>query len=216
MRRKNCLDDAAKSPQKFDWIAMKSPRKSVALLVLSAVVLAGLLLHAQNPPAPPVNPVQGTPANPQAKPVQKAPTIVLNPTEVVVPVTVKDRSGHLVAGLNKEDFRVFEDSVEQHVSHFTADAFPISMVVLIDNDLGRLQRCPAVRPLSSILCRLNSAIPAESDFIEHAGAEFFRGTGDRLAAKRAIELDRGLVLRQRPYDQGFEPALKKIAAHRSE
>ena len=191
MRRKNCLDDAAKSPQKFDWIAMKSPRKSVALLVLSAVVLAGLLLHAQNPPAPPVNPVQGTPANPQAKPVQKAPTIVLNPTEVVVPVTVKDRSGHLVAGLNKEDFRVFEDSVEQHVSHFTADAFPISMVVLIDNDLGRKDEQQVEPSLVSIVAGMSTSDEA---FICRFDQYFHEGKGfTRDQDKLETELHRTVL-----------------------
>jgi Ca-activated chloride channel family protein len=61
--------------------------------------------------------------------------IVVNSSLVVLPVTVKDGAGRLVADLNKDEFRVFEDDVEQRIDVFTAEAFPLSMVVLIDNDL---------------------------------------------------------------------------------
>jgi len=54
---------------------------------------------------------------------------------VVVPVIVKDAAGRIVADLRKDEFRILEDKVEQRVSYFSAEAFPLSMVVLIDNDL---------------------------------------------------------------------------------
>ena len=53
--------------------------------------------------------------------------------------------------------------------------------------------------------KTSSAVPAEGDLVEHARAEFFRRAGDGLAAERAIELDRGVVFRQRPDDQAFNP-----------
>jgi len=54
---------------------------------------------------------------------------------VVLPVTVKDARGNLVPGLQKKDFRVFDDGFEQAISVFTAEAFPLSVVVLVDDDL---------------------------------------------------------------------------------
>lgn len=54
---------------------------------------------------------------------------------VVVPVTVKDSKGNLVADLRKDEFRIFEDGVEQQASLFSTDAFPLSAVVLLDDDL---------------------------------------------------------------------------------
>jgi Ca-activated chloride channel family protein len=54
---------------------------------------------------------------------------------VVVPVTVKDGSGRLVPGLERNDFRMFEDGAEQDVSLFSAEPFPLSAVVLLDNNL---------------------------------------------------------------------------------
>jgi len=61
--------------------------------------------------------------------------ITVNTSLVVLPVTVKDHSGNLVPDLRRDEFRVFEDNVEQNIDVFTAEAFPLSMVILIDNDL---------------------------------------------------------------------------------
>jgi len=54
---------------------------------------------------------------------------------VVVPVTVKDSAGELVTDLQQNDFRVFEDGVEQPIALFSADKFDLSAAILIDDDL---------------------------------------------------------------------------------
>lgn len=54
---------------------------------------------------------------------------------ILVPVTVKDGSGRPVLELVKGDFRVFEDDVEQEIELFSAEPFPLSAVLLIDNSL---------------------------------------------------------------------------------
>ncbi len=56
---------------------------------------------------------------------------------VIVPVTVKDGAGELVNDLQQNDFRIFEDGIEQQISLFSVDAFPLSTAVLIDDDLKR-------------------------------------------------------------------------------
>jgi VWFA-related protein len=56
---------------------------------------------------------------------------------VVVPVTVKDGAGELVTDLLQSDFRIFEDGIEQQISLFSVDAFPLSAAILIDDDLKR-------------------------------------------------------------------------------
>jgi VWFA-related protein len=55
---------------------------------------------------------------------------------VIVPVTVKNRDGALVGDLQRDEFRIFCDNVEQQIIFFTSDPFPLSAVVLIDNDLS--------------------------------------------------------------------------------
>ncbi len=52
--------------------------------------------------------------------------------QVLVPVMVKDESGHLLSGLLPRDFTVFEDRKKQPLNFFTSDAFAMSAAVIID------------------------------------------------------------------------------------
>lgn len=51
---------------------------------------------------------------------------------VSVPVTVRNRQGQYVIDLQRTDFRVFEDGVEQAIAHFSNVDQPFSVVLLID------------------------------------------------------------------------------------
>jgi Ca-activated chloride channel family protein len=49
-----------------------------------------------------------------------------------VNATVTDQSGRFVAGLNKDDFRVYDDEQLQAVTHFNADRVPVSLGIVLD------------------------------------------------------------------------------------
>ncbi len=87
------------------------------------------------PPSQATLPSQQSAIDPRSLPTDSPTVIRLNPTLVVLPVTVKDKQGNLVPDLKKDEFRIFEDNVEQQITFFTIEAFPLSLVVLIDNDL---------------------------------------------------------------------------------
>ncbi len=65
-------------------------------------------------------------------------TLTRNVNFVLVPVTVKDSSSHLVDGLGRRDFSVYEDGVEQPVTYFTSDPFPLSAAVVVDTGLPEI------------------------------------------------------------------------------
>src|SRR5712664_4948025 len=114
---------------------MNCPRKRgffAAVPLLSFFVLP-LLVQEPTPPKPAAPPAAQEP-KPADKQQGPAPIRITTST-VVVPVTVKDRSGNLVPDLRRDEFRVFEDNVEQEIDVFTAEAFPLSMIILLDNDL---------------------------------------------------------------------------------
>jgi VWFA-related protein len=100
-------------------------------LILVAAAGAQTQNPAQAPPSGTATTPQGTAAQ-----RQKPPAIILNIQTVIVPVTVKDSHGQLVGDLQKDDFRIFSDGVEQKIRQFSSDPVPLSAVVLIDNDLG--------------------------------------------------------------------------------
>jgi VWFA-related protein len=98
-------------------------------LLSAGLALAALAAGWAMPQAPPQTPsVQ--PQDPRAR-------IRTTVSLVVVPVTVKNGAGELVTDLLEKDFRVFEDGIEQQISLFSVDAFPLSAAVLIDDDLKR-------------------------------------------------------------------------------
>ena len=55
---------------------------------------------------------------------------------VLVPVTVMDSKHQLVPGLTYHDFQLYENGVEQRISFFTEDPFPLSVAFVIDQSLS--------------------------------------------------------------------------------
>lgn len=72
------------------------------------------------------------PALSQQSPARDEETVRVQTTLVTVPVGVTDRDGRFVAGLRKENFRVYEDGVEQSVAFFAPVESPFTVVILID------------------------------------------------------------------------------------
>src|SRR5713226_5097476 len=131
-----------RKPQKFGLTTMKSLRKiaiaAIAVLLGFAVCLTGQTAGQSasttaSLQSAPGQPSQGPPAGPP--PSDARAKISVNSNLVILPVTVKDRSGNLVPDLQRDEFRVFEDDVEQKIDVFSAEAFPLSMIILLDNDL---------------------------------------------------------------------------------
>ena len=100
--------------------------------------------HPDNPPDqpdnPPDRPVQTvTPS--QQQPGEPASSrndlfkFTVNVTFVQIPVTVRDRAGHLVEGLTSRDFTVYEDGAPQKLSYFDSEPFPLSAAIVVDTGL---------------------------------------------------------------------------------
>jgi Ca-activated chloride channel family protein len=69
----------------------------------------------------------------------------VNTTLVTLPVSVMDRDGRYIPNLRKEDFRLWEDGVEQTVALFSSVDKPFSVVLMLDTSgstryrLGEIQ-----------------------------------------------------------------------------
>jgi VWFA-related protein len=51
---------------------------------------------------------------------------------VNVTATVTDQNGRFVSGLQKEDFRVYQDDRQQEITHFNAERVPVSLGIVLD------------------------------------------------------------------------------------
>ena len=137
-------------------------KKSFACLLLLGLFLTAFVnpLTAQtrerrvgqNPtsPAPDAStpsrpPVLGGTSTTAGQPSVQSPTVSSGPEEVeagdvirvdttlvTLPVSVTDRNGRYIPNLTKEDFRLWEDGVEQQVAFFASVDKPFSVVLMID------------------------------------------------------------------------------------
>ena len=112
---------------------------------------------------------------------------------MIDPVTVKFRSGNLVAALQKGEFRVFEDDVEQLITRFITEAYPISMVVLVDNDLRKKDADQVEPSLISLVAGMSAsdeAFVCRFDQYFHEGKGFTREQDKLVTELRRTRLER--------------------------
>jgi VWFA-related protein len=117
---------------------------------------------------------------------------------VTVPVTVLDRTGRYVPLLRRENFKVFENGVEQKIAYFATTDSPFSVVLLIDtsgstqfrlediqnaaiNFVGKLKPSDSVMVMSfddriQVLCKATT----DRDVITKAIRRTRTGGGTRL------------------------------------
>ncbi len=90
----------------------------------------GLLLGWAQDPKVSIKPRMRTPEAEAA--ATRQPSIRVQSELVLIPVTVTDPMNRLVTGLEKEHFRLFEDKVEQAVTHFASEDAPLSVGIVFD------------------------------------------------------------------------------------
>jgi len=117
--------------------------------------------------------------------------IVANVNLVILPVTVK-KNGVLVPDLHKDEFRVFEDNVEQTIDFFTAEGFPLSIVVLVDNDLKSKDAEQVESSLRAVVAGMSlsdEAFVCRFDQYFHPGKGFTSDQDKLLTELKRISLD---------------------------
>jgi Ca-activated chloride channel family protein len=109
------------------------------LCVCLSVLLGMTLLRAQEP-SPSTNPVPPPAPSKLTDVLHNTPPVTIHPGKVIrtdvdlalVNVTVTDPFNRLVTGLEQDNFRVFEDNVEQEIVTFSSEDVPISIGVIFD------------------------------------------------------------------------------------
>jgi VWFA-related protein len=86
---------------------------------------------ATTPFGAPVNaPATAAPATDEE--LEAGDVVRIDTSLVAVPVSVLDRQGRFIPGLRKEDFRVFENGVEQAIAYFEPSEKPFTVALLLD------------------------------------------------------------------------------------
>ena len=109
---------------------------------------------------------------------------------VVLTVTVKDGNGRLVNGLVKEDFHVFDDDVEQNILSFTDESLPLSLLILVDDDLKWKEGTQMARSVRSIIGDIadqDETMVCRFDMLFYPGEEFTNDSLKQIAALRSAQ-----------------------------
>jgi VWFA-related protein len=132
--------------------------------------------------------MMATPAMPQ-EPEQQAPVIKTEVNLVNLFATVRDKKKHIVTGMKKEDFRVFENEQEQKIAFFSSEkTLPITLGLLIDTSRSEENRLPAeqeaaTRFLNQVLRKGDEAMVISFGADVDLLSDF---TDDRAQLNRAI------------------------------
>jgi Ca-activated chloride channel family protein len=129
-------------------------RFAPVLLILVYIFVGSSLVRAQSSAAPTLRPAN-TPLR-SASPEENAATIEepevdeddvvrVSTSLITVPAEVMDRNGRYIGNLRQEDFRIFENGVEQELAYFAAVEQPFTVALLLDVSGSTQSRLQAIR-----------------------------------------------------------------------
>jgi Ca-activated chloride channel homolog len=142
-----------------------------ALVTLLVCMGAGVCspASAQNlPPNIPPPPGATPPGQQQPKPGQS----ITSTTELVVlHATVVDEKGEFATGLERDNFKVYEDKVEQKISVFSTADIPVTMGLVIDNSGSMKEKRPQVN--AAALSFVKTSNPQDEVFVVNFNDEYY-------------------------------------------
>ena len=106
---------------------------------------------------------------------------------VTIPVSVSDRNGFYVSGLQQKNFKVFDNGVEQQIEYFGTTEQPFTVVLLIDVSPSTSYKIEDIQAAASAFVEQlepkDQVMVIEFDSSVHVLTEI---TGDRDKIKKAI------------------------------
>src|SRR4249919_1187914 len=112
-------------------------KKSILIFVLSMLTIAVQIASSQTRPRQvgeavpnPSPPPSSEKSNAEAG--QDLDVVRIDTNLVTVPVSVVDRDGRYISDLQKQDFHLAEDGIEQEIAYFGAVEKPFAVVLVID------------------------------------------------------------------------------------
>lgn len=122
--------------------------------------------------------------------------------EVVVPVTVTDRSGEFILDLSQKDFRVFDDAAEQNIDHWDLGGDPLAVALVIETSSRLSVMAPVIHGMGSIFTETVMALDGEAAVITYDSTVEVRQpfTQDHDAVEKAIAQAKFQAPEMRLYD----------------
>ena len=178
----------------------KSVKKALKRLGATRLILEAVAHHREGSvPAPKARadtPLKHAP--PQPQPRQNPPaeatvpyTLAVDVDLVNVNVVVTDTKGRYLTQLRKEDFRIYEDRVEQQITHFSPVDAPFAVGLILDTSYSTINRLAKIQDEAiGFIDRIHvddEVLVVSFDDEVHLESEFTR---NKQATERAIKQTR--------------------------
>src|SRR5216683_2981822 len=161
-RRQATTRPATESPARAGWTGLLILTLLVCGLALSA---APAFAQIPIPNKQPLPPGQDSNAGKQGS------SIKVDVNLVVLHTTVLDDRGKFADGLKQENFRVFEDKIEQKLAIFKREDVPVSMGLVIDNSGSMREKRPRVNEAALTLVQASN--PRDEAFVVNFNDDFY-------------------------------------------
>ncbi len=139
-------------------------------------------------PKPSPTPVNVTVTDDQSQAIDEdGETIVVDTQLVTIPVRVLDRKGRFIVGLTRQNFKVFEDNVEQEISLFSNEAQPFTVALVLDMSYSTKFRISDIQ--SAAIAFIDQLRPADRVIVISFDEEVrvhCEATNDRDVISKAI------------------------------
>jgi Ca-activated chloride channel family protein len=165
--------------------------KVIAAAFLIILIALGQTQQAQTrPPNVAGKPAQSTPA-PSSSGEEIGEDDVLRVTTdlVSIPVSVMDRDGRYIFDLRQEDFRIYENGVEQQIAHFSSVEQPFTVILLMDTSSSTISYLDQIKgAANAFIAQLrpaDSVLPITFDGVMHP--LLYTRTSDRASLSASLE-----------------------------
>ncbi len=128
-----------------------------------------------------------TPTPNEPEEVDENDVVRVNTTLVSIPVTVMDRNGRFIPDLRQQDFRIYEDNVEQQVAYFASVEKPFTVALVIDTSASTRFRLEEIQ--DAALAFINQLRPDDRVLVVSFDEEIrvlAQATSDRSRLREAI------------------------------
>ncbi len=118
-------------------------------------------------------------------------TIKIDTNLVTVPVIASSRSGHYIADLQKEEFKLSEDGVPQEIAFLATVNMPFHVVLMLDTSDSTREKLPQIQQAAiSFLSQLGPRDRVKIISFDTEVRELNEFTSDKSILRRAIEQTR--------------------------
>jgi VWFA-related protein len=131
-----------------------------ALLFTSLARLSGPAWCQEAPPGPIHPRADAPPEKIPAEELQKR-AIRSRVVEVIAPVSVLDPKGEMILSLTKENFRIYDNGVEQKIDHFDLGVDSLSIVFVVETSSHIEPMFPAVKQTGIVFAEAVMGMTAE-------------------------------------------------------